>query len=124
MIPVAVVGATHFYTTFTEVMNAIGYWSTVFAAIVLAEHLLFRANDWARYDLVQWSQPRALPPGLAAVAAFLCACGIIVPCMAQVWYTGPIALAGTGDIGILAGSGVALVTFLAFRAIEKAVSGR
>ena len=102
----------------------IGYWSTVWAVIVLVEHFVFRRNTWARYNMEDWDHAHRLPWGVAAVLSFACAFGIIIPSMSQVWYTGPIALAGTGDIGILAGSGVALVTFLAFRAIEKAVSGR
>ena len=124
LIPVAIVGATHFYATFVNILSAIGYWSTVFAAIVILEHLLFRAADWARYDLAQWCKPKELPPGLAAVLAFLCACGIIVPCMSQAWYVGPIASAGSGDIGVFVGFAMAAILYPSFRAVERAVSGR
>ena len=143
LIPVAIIGAVSFYATFVDVLSQwcslhhlsscahfgrqtgiIGYWSTVWAVIVLVEHFVFRRSTWARYNMEDWDRAHRLPWGVAAVLAFACAFGIIIPSMSQVWYTGPIALAGTGDIGILAGSGVALVTFLAFRAIEKAVSGR
>ncbi|KAL1943828.1 hypothetical protein VTO73DRAFT_3646 [Trametes versicolor] len=110
LIPVAIIGARHFYATFVDVMNVIGYWSTVFAAIVIAEHVVFRQNDWERYDLSQYCQPNGLPLGLAAILAFLCACGIIVPCMSQAWYVGPIANAGTGDIGIIVGFALAGMT--------------
>ena len=124
MVPVAIIGATHFYATFADVLNAIGYWSTVFAAIVIIEHLLFRRNKWAQYDLAQWASPGGLPPGLAAVLAFLCACGIIVPCMSQAWYEGPIAATGTGDIGIIVGFVLAALVYPVFRAVEKAVAKR
>ena len=124
MIPVAVVGATHFYTTFTEVMNAIGYWSTVFAVIVIAEHLIFRRNNWERYDLSHWNKPRELPLGLAAIFAFLCAIGIIVPCIDQAFYVGPIANAGTGDIGVIVGFVLAAICYPVYRAIERVFSGR
>ena len=120
----AIVGAVHFYDTFVDILNVIGYWSTVFAAIVVLEHLLFRAADWARYDLAQWCKPKELPPGLAAVLAFLCACGIIVPCMSQAWYEGPIAATGTGDIGIIVGFVLAALVYPVFRAVEKAVAKR
>ncbi|KAM5532151.1 hypothetical protein V8D89_014176 [Ganoderma adspersum] len=83
LIPVAIVGATHFYDTFVDILNVIGYWSTIFAAIVIVEHLVFRKNDWGQYDLSQWCKPGELPLGLAAIFAFLCAAGIIVPCMSQ-----------------------------------------
>ncbi|TFK91640.1 purine-cytosine permease [Polyporus arcularius HHB13444] len=124
LIPVAIVGAVHFYDTFVDILNVIGYWSTIFAAIIIVEHLVFRKNDWARYDLSQWCKPRELPLGLAAIMAFLCACGIIVPCMAQVWYTGPIANAGTGDIGIIVGFVLAAVVYPAFRVVEQWSCGR
>ncbi|KAI0634844.1 cytosine-purine permease [Trametes polyzona] len=124
LIPVAIVGATHFYTTFVDVLSIIGYWSTVFAAIVIAEHLIFRKNDWARYDLSQYCKPSELPLGIAAVLAFLCACGIIVPCMSQAWYVGPIANAGTGDIGVIVGFTLAAILYPALRAVERAVSKR
>ncbi|OSD08769.1 cytosine-purine permease [Trametes coccinea BRFM310] len=124
LIPVAIVGATHFYTTFVDVLSVIGYWSTIFAAIVLVEHFVFRKNDWTRYDLSQWCKPRQLPPGVAATIAFLCACGIIVPCMSQAWYVGPIAKSGTGDIGVLVGFALPAVLFPALRAGELAIFGR
>ncbi|KAI0746989.1 purine-cytosine permease [Daedaleopsis nitida] len=124
LIPVAIVGATHFYETFVNILNVIGYWSTVFAAIVIIEHVVFRNNDWTLYDLSQWSKAGELPLGLAAIFAFLCACGIIVPCMSQVWYVGPIANAGTGDIGVLVGFALAAILYPVYRAVERAVSGR
>ncbi|KAH9849624.1 cytosine-purine permease [Lenzites betulinus] len=122
LIPVAIVGAKHFYTTFVDILSVIGYWSTVFAAIVIVEHLVFRKNDWARYDLAQYCRPRELPLGVAATLAFLCACGIIIPSMSQAWYVGPIANAGTGDIGIIVGFVLACMVYPAFRAVELAVS--
>ena len=124
LIPVAIIGAKHFYTTFVDILNVIGYWSTVFAAIVIVEHVVFRRSDWSTYDLAQWCVPRGLPPGLAAILAFLCACGIIVPCMSQAWYEGPIAGKGTGDIGVIVGFVLAVVVYPVFRIVEKSISGR
>ncbi|EIW55544.1 cytosine-purine permease [Trametes versicolor FP-101664 SS1] len=124
LIPVAIVGAKHFYTTFVDVLSVIGYWSTVFAAIVIVEHLIFRKNDWERYDLSQYCHPKQLPLGIAATLAFLCACGIIIPSMSQAWYVGPIANAGTGDIGIIVGFVLACMVYPAFRVVELAVSKR
>ncbi|KAI0944997.1 hypothetical protein AcV7_001649 [Taiwanofungus camphoratus] len=119
LIPVAIVGATHFYSTFTDVLSIIGYWSTVFAVVVLAEHLVFRKNDFSTYEIGDWDQPRRLPVGIAATLAFLCAFGIIIPCMSQAWYVGPIAKAGSGDIGIIVGASVAFILYPVFRILEK-----
>ncbi|THG92942.1 hypothetical protein EW026_g8143 [Hermanssonia centrifuga] len=124
LIPVAIVGATQFYATFVDVLSLIGYWSSAFAVIVLVEHFVFRKNDFSSYKMEDWNQPRRLPVGLAAVLAFFCAFGIIIPSMSQVWYTGPIAKAGTGDIGIPAGCAVAFVVCLVLRSIEKSWTGR
>ena len=44
--------------------------------------------------------------------------------MSQVWYTGPIARSGTGDIGILTGSVVAAVVYVGARSVERRVFGR
>ena len=44
--------------------------------------------------------------------------------MSQVWYTGPIAKAGTGDIGVLTGAVVGVVLYTILRAVEKMFPGR
>ena len=106
------------------ISGVIGYWSTVFAVIVLMEHFIFRKNSWSSYDMILWNQPKRLPWGLAAVAAFAMSFAIIIPSMNQAWYTGTIARRGTGDIGIFVGSGVAFVLYLVFRSVEKAKTGR
>ena len=124
LIPVGIIGAVSFYETFVDVLSIIGYWSTVWAVIVLTEHFIIRRNTWARYDMTAWNRARKLPWGLAAVAAFAMSFAIIIPSMSQAWYTGPIAKSGTGDIGILAGSGVAFVLYLAFRTLEASYVGR
>ncbi|KAH9939859.1 purine-cytosine permease [Amylocystis lapponica] len=121
LIPVAIVGATHFYTTFTDVLSVIGYWSTVFATIVLLEHFVFRRGSFAQYDLAVWDTPARLPPGLAALLAFLCAFGLIVPCMDQAWYVGPIAAAGSGDVGIIVGAALVGIVYPVLRTVEKAI---
>jgi len=119
LIPVAIVGATRFYSTLVNVLSIIGYWSTAFAAIIFAEHVVFRRCDFFRYNLEHWDKPRCLPPGIAAVLSFAGAFGIIVPSMSQAWYIGPIARAGTGDIGVLTGFIVAGALYLGSRSLER-----
>ena len=41
--------------------------------------------------------------------------------MSQVWYTGPIAKAGTGDIGVLTGAIVGTAAYVILRALEKKI---
>lgn len=97
----------------------IGYWSVAFAGIILTEHVVFRRGDFSRYNVDEWNKPRRLPVGLAALLAFGCAFGIIVPCMSQVWYVGPIAKAGSGDIGIIVGFIMATLVYLVLRPLER-----
>ncbi|EGO29194.1 hypothetical protein SERLADRAFT_359352 [Serpula lacrymans var. lacrymans S7.9] len=100
LIPVAIVGANKFYTTFVDVISIIGYWTIIYFAIVCTEHVIFRRSSFSTYNVSEWDIPSRLPTGIAAVVSFLCGIGIVIPCMKQAWYEGPIARAGTGDIGL------------------------
>ena len=99
--------------------DIIGYWSALFVAIILTEHFLFRKNNFKSYEIEDWDKPNNLPLGIAALLSFLCGFGMVVPSMSQQWYTGPIAKAGTGDIGILTGGVVAAAFYAILRALEK-----
>lgn len=164
-IPLAIVGAKDFYSTFVDLLSGflsslhtscavylhilridiIGYWTASFAGIVLTEHVLFRrqrasrpcspltashhdphrprrgtddappqaelcaTNVWdTRYPGVAASRAPgpgagagALPSSAPGLAAFVASCALVVPFMAQVWYTGPVARRGTGDLGLV-----------------------
>ena len=119
LIPVAIVGQAKFYSTLLNIISLIGYWSTVFAGIVLIEHFVFRRGDWTQYNIHDWNKPRRLPPGFAALLAFACAIGIIVPCMEQVYYVGPISRAGAGDVGLITGVVVGGLAYLPLRWLER-----
>ena len=146
LIPLAIIGAKSFYTVLVAILSeslslqpdglylsvhhlpnispkpdVIGYWSTIFAAIVLTEHFLFRKNSFDSYRIEDWDKPSKLPIGIAALLSFLGGFGIVIPSMSQVWYTGPIAKAGTGDIGLLTGAVVGATLYAILRALEKKV---
>jgi len=119
LIPVAIIGATQFYTTFVNILNLIGYWTSAFVAIVLTEYVIFRRCRFSLYDIDDWDQPRKLPLGMAATLAFLCAMAITIPSMSQAFYEGPIAKAGTGDIGVYVGALMSIIVFAVLRIVEK-----
>lgn len=79
---------------------------------------MIRRRNFDRYEVDDWNDARCLPPGFAAVIAFFLSFGVIIPSMSQVWYTGPIANAGTGDIGILTGFAVSGGMYLILRTWE------
>jgi purine-cytosine permease-like protein len=101
----------------------IGYWASAFAAVVLAEHVVFRRARFDRYDIAAWNTPGALPPGLAGLGAALLAVPLVVPSMAQAWYVGPIG-ARAGDIGFEVAFAVAGLAYVPLRALEKRVFER
>ena len=87
-------------------------------AIVLTEHFLFR-RSFKNYNIVAWDKASLLPPGIAAFLAFCGSFVIIAPSMKQSWYTGPIAKAGTGDIGVFTGFAVAVILYAGLRFLER-----
>lgn len=75
-----------------------GYWLAIWVAIVFEEHLIFRSGPSLMYDWTVWDNVAKLPIGIAALISFLVGWAGAILCMAQVWYTGPIAKL-VGDYG-------------------------
>lgn len=123
MIALAIVGSHRFYGTLTNFLGLIGYWASAYGAIVLIEHFLFRRSNFAMYDLQQWDKPRQLPTGIAAVAAGIVTVAIIVPCIDQVWFVGPIAQ-HTGDIGFEVSFFMSGILYVPFRWLEIRIRGK
>ena len=103
-------------------MNFIGYWLAIYEGIALSEHLAFR-RGMRGYKPEHYDHPSALPPGLAAISAFLVGVVGVVMGMSQVWFIGPIARhigdpAYGGDIGFELGFFFAAAAYLLFRPLE------
>ena len=92
----------------------------------ITDHLLFRRGDFASYDIADWDSPKRLPFGVAALAAGLCGCGIVVVSMSQIWWTGPLAaqIDGGGDIATELGFAVAALTYMPFKWLELKLDRR
>ena len=118
----SLVGAHRFYVTLTNLVALLGYSASMFGAIVLVEHFVFRRNDFSAYDYEAWNTPSKLPTGLAALGAYLVAIGIIVLAMEQVWWTGPIG-EKTGDLGFELAFVVTALVYPVMRVIELRVRG-
>ncbi|KAF8636998.1 hypothetical protein AX17_003111 [Amanita inopinata Kibby_2008] len=122
VIPISIVGAHRFYETLVNFLGLIGYWASAYVAIILMEHFVFRRNDPRQYDVRIWDKTRRLPSGVAALAAGVASFGLIIPCMSQVWFTGPIAKT-TGDIGFEVAFAVSAILYVPFRALEVRLRG-
>lgn len=123
VIPVAIRAAVDFFVNLENAVAMIGYWSSAFLAIVLVEHFLFRKADCTAYDPEAWNDARRLPWGAAALTAGVLSFGLVVPCMAQVWFTGPIAET-TGDIGFEVAFVLSGLLYVPLRWLEKKWAGR
>lgn len=122
-IAIAIPGYSHFETALTNFMDFIGYWLAIYEGIAFTEHFVFR-RGMSGYKPEDYDHPERLPPGIAAVTAFLFGVAGMVTGMSQVWYVGPIALhAGEapygGDVGFELGFAFAAVSYLVLRPIEK-----
>lgn len=90
--------------------------------MIIVELLVFRRMDFSTYDHAIWNVGRRLPTGLAALGASIISFGLVVPGMAEVWYTGPIA-EKTGDIGFELAFVVTALFYLPLRWLEVRIRG-
>lgn len=123
VLPIAIVGSHKFYDTLENFLGLIGYWCSAFIAVILTEHWIFRKRQFSEYPIQNWNVSRRLPSGLAGIAAGVSSFGLVVPCMSQIWFTGPIA-DKTGDIGFEVAFAVTVLLYLPFRALEIKLRGR
>jgi len=92
----ALVGRAHLSEIFTNFLALMGYWVAIWFAIVLEEFLIFRWRSG--YHWIAWRDPKKLPIGFAAFAAFVVGWVGAILSMCEVWYVGPIAKL-VGDYG-------------------------
>lgn len=85
----AAAGRGHLAEIFTNFLALMGYWVSIWMAIVLEEHFIFRRKLGFNWGI--WNDKKKLPLGIAALIAFLVGWVGAILCMAQVWYIGPIA---------------------------------
>ena len=123
MIPFAIRAAEAWEESLMNFLAVIGYWAGCFDAVLIVELVVFRRMDYGTFDHRMWNVGRELPPGIAAIGASLVSLGLVVPGMAEPWYTGPIAKT-TGDIGFEMAFVVTAVCYLPFRWLEIRWRGR
>jgi NCS1 nucleoside transporter family len=121
----AVAGRGHLAEIFTNFLALMGYWVSIWVAIVLEEHLIFRRKIGFNWNI--WNEQKKLPLGVAAFIAFVVGWVGAILCMAQVWYIGPIAkLVGShgADMGNFVGFTWAGLVYPPLRMFELKKTGR
>ncbi|KAL1956940.1 hypothetical protein VTO42DRAFT_6687 [Malbranchea cinnamomea] len=117
VIPLSMRAATSFFVSLHNFVGVIAYWSAAVVAVLMIEHLVFRKGRYNSYDHTVWNTGQKLPSGLAALGACALSFALVVPCMAQTWYVGPIAKTA-GDIGFEVAFALSAVLYLPLRALE------
>lgn len=123
IIGVAIAAVDHFFDSLENFVSLIGYWSSAYVGIITTEHFVFRRQDYGSYDHAIWSNAKGLPVGLAAISSLILSFGVIVPCMDQVWWQGPVAKT-TGDIGFEVAIVGSSLLYVPLRWLERRLSGR
>jgi purine-cytosine permease-like protein len=123
VIPVGIYAARDFVVSLENFVALISYWCSAFLAVALVEHFVFRKGDCAEYDPEAWNDAARLPLGAAAMSAAVLSFVLVVPSMAQVWWTGPIAET-TGDIGFEVAFVLSGLLYVPLRWAEKKWAGR
>jgi purine-cytosine permease-like protein len=123
VIAVATRVADGFLLNLENFIALIGYWSAAFVGIFIVEHVVFRGNSWDAYDPAIWEDAKRLPLGAAALASGVLSFGLVVPSMAQVWWTGPIAQT-TGDLGFEFAFVLSSLLYVPLRFAERKWTGR
>ncbi|EMC99554.1 hypothetical protein BAUCODRAFT_29916 [Baudoinia panamericana UAMH 10762] len=123
----AIAGREHLAEIFTNFLALMGYFVSIWIAIVLEEHLIFRGWRKLGWNWEAWNDRSKLPLGIAALVAFLVGWAGAILCMAQVWYIGPLAaLVGQygGDMGNYVGFSWAALVYPPLRWLELRRFGR
>jgi purine-cytosine permease-like protein len=123
VIPISIPAASNFFVNLENFVGIIGYWAAAYVGVVVVEHRLIRKSDYETYDHAAWNVRKELPSGVAAIGAAVCSFALVIPSMAQVWYTGPIAQ-HTGDIGFEMAFVVTVLLYIPFRYAEIKIRGR
>lgn len=123
MIPCSVRAAEAWEQSLENFLALIGYWAGCFDAVLIEELVVFRRLDYGSYDHGAWNVGRELPTGAPALLASMLSFALVVPGMAEVWYTGPIA-EKTGDIGFEMAFAVTALFYFPLRWAEVKWRGR
>jgi purine-cytosine permease-like protein len=125
VIGVAIPASQSFFANLENFIGVIGYWSAAFVGVVLTEHLVFRKGSFTSYikEDMAWDDGSKLPPGFAAFGAGVLCFALVIPCMSQIWFEGPIARK-TGDIGLEIAIVLSALLYVPLRFWERKVFGR
>ncbi|KAJ3560030.1 hypothetical protein NPX13_g9450 [Xylaria arbuscula] len=123
-IAIAIPGYQQFETALENFLLLISYWLAIYEGVSLTEHCVFR-RGFKGYRLEDYTVTQKLPPGLAAISAFVVGVVGAVLGTAQTWYTGPIGkLCGSefgGDVGFELAFAFTATSYVGLRSLERCI---
>lgn len=127
-IAIAIPGYEQFEIALENFLLLIGYWLAIYEGVCLTEHFVFR-RGFKGYKLEDYTIAQNLPPGLAAISAFIVGVVGAVLGTAQTWYKGPIGrLCGSngygGDVGFELAFSFTALAYVGLRSLERSHFGR
>lgn len=124
---IAIPGYGNFEAVLENFMLVIAYWLAIYEGIALSEHVFFK-RGFEGYRPENYMDASRLPPGIAAMVAFLFGVMGAVLGMAQAWFTGPIGkLCGAeygGDVGFELAFAFSAISYCGLRWLEIRRFGR
>ncbi|KAI1368312.1 purine-cytosine permease [Xylaria arbuscula] len=126
-IAIAIPGYQQFETALENFLLLISYWLAIYEGVSLTEHCVFR-RAFKGYKLEDYTVAQKLPPGFAAISAFVVGVVGAVLGTAQTWYIGPIGrLCGSefgGDVGFELAFVFTATSYVGLRSLERWYFGR
>ncbi|KHN97449.1 purine-cytosine permease FCY22 [Metarhizium album ARSEF 1941] len=123
IIPVAMYASRNFLASLSNFIAMISYWSAAYVGIVMADHVVIRRCRFDSYDAAVWDQGGRLPLGVAAISSGVIAFGLVVPCVKEEWYVGPVAQK-TGDVGFEVAFVLSTLAYVPLRLLERRLTRR
>lgn len=116
----------HFESVMENFMNIIGYYLSIYQALLVSEHFIYNKANYAKYDYENYKDKSTYPIGLAGLVGFGFGVAGVVLGMSQTWYSGVVgSRVGTGgDIGSELGFSFAFIGYNLARPFEKKYIGR
>ncbi|CCH60258.1 hypothetical protein TBLA_0C04620 [Henningerozyma blattae CBS 6284] len=120
--------ACYYFTEFMQYfMDSIGYYLSIYVAMSLSEHFIYRKGRFESYVVEDWNNPKKLPIGYAGTAGLIVGAFGVALGMVQGYWKGEIGrLIGEngGDIGFELGLSWSFIIYNIIRPFELKYCGR
>ncbi|KAG9602132.1 hypothetical protein KCV01_g7329, partial [Aureobasidium melanogenum] len=117
----AVLGRNHLTDIMISVYSITGSLASIWFGVLFTEYVLFNKSLGYNDKWLLQEGERQYPLGLASSATFLLSCTVVVLCMTQTWFVGPIGFffKSSGlDLAILVGFIASVIFYLILRFVE------